>query len=190
MVSEETPKVEIVPEEIPEVEVREENFFVPTKAVAEVKEVSRGEDKNFEPVNLTDITKIFDENHISQGMLCLHALSENISDDEERKNWAEYLAKEVGFILDDPLVVKELHSFDTFSFWTNYMEIPESSIGNSFDYLRRSDQLSDSKILETVKRGQIKLRFEGLPRSKKFNQFVLQFYGKNPPLVLCLSKYF
>ena len=135
VVSEETPKVEIVPEEIPEVEVREENVFVPTKAVAEVKEVSRGEDKNFEPVNLTDITKIFDENHISQGMLCLHALSENISDDDERKNWAEYLAKEVGFILDDPLVVKELHSFDTFSFWTNYMEIPESSIGNSFDYL-------------------------------------------------------
>ena len=86
--------------------------------------------------DLTAATNHFKAGNFGRGFLALHALQDFISrEDSDAENWAEYLTRETGFILDDPLTQKNLKNFDTFSFWTGEVEIPNADIGNSFDYL-------------------------------------------------------
>ena len=138
-------------QEIPEVvevakndEVVEEEITetVQENIVEEVEEVH--EEKNFveedsaKTDSLTSTTSLFKAGANARGMLSLHALSDFISQNEtdsDVENWAEYLTREVGFILDDPVTLKNLHNFDTFSFWTGEIEIPSANFGNSFDWL-------------------------------------------------------
>jgi len=92
-----------------------------------------------EPVkidSLTYVARLFNTGEPARAMLILHTLSDNISRTEpEIENWAEYLTRKVGFILDDPLTLRKLSNFDSFSFWGGEVEIPQADIGNSFDYL-------------------------------------------------------
>lgn len=86
--------------------------------------------------SLSAVTGLFNLKHFGRAMLMLHALSDYISRTEpDSENWAEYLAREIGFILDDPITAKQLSNFDTFKFWTGAIEIPKANIANAFDYL-------------------------------------------------------
>lgn len=84
---------------------------------------------------LSSVTNLFKIEANGRGMLALHALRDYFSGEEEGDAWAEYITKEIGFILDDPLTLRALHNFDTFTFWTGGAEIPKANISNTFDYL-------------------------------------------------------
>lgn len=122
-------KVVDEPEEIPEVE--------------EVEEISVAEEEK-QPDILTNTTKLFKAGENSRGMLSLHALRDSFGEnDSDGEIWAEHLVREIGFILDDPVTLKNLHNFDTFSFWTGEIEIPAANIGNSFDWLNLAAMLKN-----------------------------------------------
>jgi len=113
-----------VEEKIAEVEVVEEpEILQDIKSESEIN-------------SLSNITNLFKLGATGRAMLSLHAVSDFISQTEpDAENWAEYLSREVGFILDDNVTLQNLNNFDTFSFWTGEIEIPDANIGNSFDYL-------------------------------------------------------
>lgn len=124
---EETPTVEEISAEVEE---------VPT-----VKEIPAVE---FDKTSSGDIVKadiisgatlLFKAGETARGMLALHALRDYFSAEDDGEIWADYLTKEVGFILDDPITKTALANFDTFTFWTSGAEIPKANIANTFDYL-------------------------------------------------------
>lgn len=84
---------------------------------------------------LSGITNLFKADKSGRAMLALHALKDYFAQVDDGDDWADYLTKEIGFILDDPLTIHNLHNFDTFEFWTGNVEISKANIGNSFDYL-------------------------------------------------------
>ena len=145
--------IEVEPENFSEVdelpEVEEENFSeveknsepevtsTPEEKVAEVQEDEKSFDTDFaKSDSLLNVTNLFKVGANGRAMLALHAISDYILQTEpDAENWAEYLSHEVGFILDDPLTLQNLNNFDTFSFWSSEIEIPQANIGNSFDYL-------------------------------------------------------
>ena len=125
-------EVEKVPETVPQ----------PAKKVVEVSEVVEVAEENFSDTetakgdSLANITSLFKVGAAGRAMLALHAWSDYISQTEnDADNWAEFLSREIGFILDDPMTLQNLNNFDTFSFWTAAFEIPNANVGNSFDYL-------------------------------------------------------
>lgn len=129
---------------VPEVTDNPEDEEIPE--VGKVEEISVDDEKNVEkkiiveeetsPDILTNTTNLFKAGENSRGMLSLLALRDSFGEtDSDGEIWAEYLAREIGFILDDPVTLKNLHNFDTFSFWTGEIEIPAANIGNSFDWL-------------------------------------------------------
>ncbi len=137
-------EVEVEPEPVEEIEIEpveeievEEPPKIPTVEIISEPEKFEPSEKTSEDdlikVDiLSGVTNLFKVGEISRGMLALHALDDYFSADEI---WAEYLTKEIGFILDDPITEMTLQSFDTFSFWTGGTEIPKANIGNTFDYL-------------------------------------------------------
>lgn len=116
------------PEEIPESEQVEEKIIV---------------EEETSPDILTNTTKLFRAGENSRGMLSLHALHDSFAENPDGEIWAEYLVREIGFILDDPVTLKNLHNFDTFSFWMGEVEIPATNIGNSFDWLNLAAMLKN-----------------------------------------------
>ena len=110
-------------------EVEEENF---------TEEKISAEEDSAKNDSLANITSLFKAGANARGMLSLHALRDFLLQNENEVDgeiWAEYLTREIGFILDDPVTLKNLHNFDTFSFWTGEIEIPSANFGNSFDWL-------------------------------------------------------
>ncbi len=127
-------------ETISETEIEVEEFQKPTpqpgKNFVAVIEEKNSDAEVVKVDGLSNITNLFKVGALGRAMLGLHALTNFISQTEpEAENWAEYLSREVGFILDDPMTLQNLNNFDTFSFWTGEIEIPNANVGNSFDYL-------------------------------------------------------
>lgn len=124
---------EVKPEKIRSVKSEEIQAVEPEK-ISDEEEISPEE--SVEPNILTDITNHFKIGSIGRGMLALHALRDHVAKNyPDAENWAEYLAAEIGFILDDPVNLVAEKNIDTFSFWTGEPEIEEADIGNSFDFL-------------------------------------------------------
>ena len=132
---EEVPAVEEVPVEVEEIQTVEkipeveENSTV--EKIPEVEEIPAAFE--FDKTSSGDIVKadiisgatlLFKAGETARGMLALHALKDYFSAEEDGEIWADYLTKEVGFILDDPITKNALANFDTFTFWTGGAEIP------------------------------------------------------------------
>ena len=85
---------------------------------------------------VTVVTNLFKLGAVSRAMLALHALKDFIAQTEpDVENWAAYLSDEVGFILDDPLTLQTVKNYDSFTLWSNSVEIPKANVGKIFDYL-------------------------------------------------------
>ena len=138
-------EVSVPVEEIPAVEPSEETV---TPAVVEItsepsKKVESVDDNKKTSANdiakvdgVIGITNLFRAGESARGMLALHALKNFIAQSEpDTENWAENLTVEIGFIIDDPIVMEDIQGVDTFDFWTNVVEIPKANIGKTFDYL-------------------------------------------------------
>lgn len=74
--------------------------------------------------------ELFKGGELGRGMLALHALRDYFSGRDD--GWSENLAREVGFIFDDPLALRALHNVDTFNFWMGVSENPKASVGADF----------------------------------------------------------
>ncbi len=118
--------IEPAPEPIPEIKFEPEPVIEPEKT---------SNDDIVTADILSSVVNLFKISANGRGMLALHALKDYFANEDDSELAAEYLTKEIGFILDDPLTVSNLHSFDTFSFWAGGAEIPKANLGNSFDYL-------------------------------------------------------
>ena len=81
---------------------------------------------------LRSATSLFKDGESGRAMLSLYALKNHFAGSDEEIQLSE-LAREIGFILDDPLTMRTIHNFDVFNFWTGVTEIPKLNIGT--DYL-------------------------------------------------------
>ncbi|MBO4400304.1 MAG: ATP-binding protein [Selenomonadaceae bacterium] len=106
--------------------------FKPSVIVEPPVETPTTPEDIFRADSLKAVTKLFREGETGRGMLALHSL-EDLFADNENEIWIEDLAREIGFILDDPVTLNALHDFDTHSFWTSGIEVPKINIGA--DYL-------------------------------------------------------
>lgn len=97
--------------------------------ITEVEETKKND-------SLANIENLFKAGANARGMLSLHALRDFFTqNDLDGEIWADYFTREIGFILDDPVTLKTLHNFDTFSFWASEIEIPDTNMGTTFDWL-------------------------------------------------------
>lgn len=129
-----TAEIEIAPVPLPPV-IEEETISENVK-FENFDETEKTSDEDLVKADiLSAVTILFKTGETARGMLALHALKEYFADNEAGENWADYLTKEIGFILNDPMVKSALNNFDTFTFWTGGTEIPKANIGNTFEYL-------------------------------------------------------
>ena len=137
---EEIPAVEEIPVAVEEIKTVEEKPAaveeIPTVEeipAAEIVKTSSGDIVKADIIS--GATLLFKAGNTARGMLALHALKDYFSAEDDGEIWADYLTKEVGFILDDPITKTALANFDTFTFWTGGAEIPKANIANTFDFL-------------------------------------------------------
>ena len=115
-----------------------EVFNRPKKSVVEefrsiLEQAGISDDEKLEKGMLLTVLRFFVEGSEGRGMLFLHLLRyRTISKNEE---WASFLCFEIGYILDDPIVMQNLRGFDTFDFWDHYYSIPNVEINELYDYL-------------------------------------------------------
>ncbi len=118
----------------PETETKIETVPMPPPE-PEIEIVKTSDDDIVTADILTSVINLFKIGANGRGMLALHALKDYFSGEDDGELAVESLTKEIGFILDDPLTLRNLHNFDTFNFWTGGAEIPKANLGNTFDYL-------------------------------------------------------
>ena len=109
----------------------------PLPEIVEVETATATDKTSEQDIEVADIlnraTVLFDKGEKARGMLALNALYDISA--QESDSWSNFLAVQVGFILDDPMSVAVLENMDTFSLCSNNSMEPNSFIGNSFDFL-------------------------------------------------------
>ena len=127
-----------VEEKIIEEQPAVESEVAKIKIEPEIVEVQQLTDKTSEKdIEIADLlnsaTALLDKGERARGMLALNALADIFADEPD--SWEFFLAEQVAYILDDPMLSSTIENLDTFSLCSNNSNLPNSFIGNSFDFL-------------------------------------------------------
>ncbi len=100
----------------------------------QLKALPSDEDRMVQGILFT-ATRFFVEGNSSRAMMWLHMLAtQQLSKNED---WAMNLAVEIGYILDDPMIVNQpqMRNIDPFDFWDSYFAIPKVNVSELHDHL-------------------------------------------------------